>query len=48
MGLALDESHPTFLVARLSFIFPAKQDVLTSYLRTFGDRSTRVIVDLAD
>jgi len=48
MGLTLDESQLTLLVARLSFILPAKQNVLTSYLLTFGDRSTIGIVDLAD
>lgn len=49
MGLAPNESQLTFLVTGVALVFPAKQDVLTSYLRTFGDRSTSigVIVDLA-
>jgi hypothetical protein len=49
MSLALGKSQLTFLIACLPFILPAKQDMLTSYLRTFGNRTPfGIVVDVAN
>ena len=46
MGLTHHESHLRLLTARLPFILPANQGMLTSYLGRFGSRLFGIVVDM--